>query len=361
MAVNNLPADIQSIIQQGYLEREWEDALRAYMGFRAIADRSQFPVGVGETISRTRPGLIAPNMTPLAPASNTDLTSGMTPQNYSVEQFTIAIDQYSFGQTQLNLVTSKVAIQEQFLLNSAQVAYACRLGLDLLCERTLFSAYLGGNTVVSTTLTVASTSVLVNDIRGFQTTFDASGQRVPVSSTYPVNVTVGSTLYSLVGSVAASTNVSTSPGGISGTLTFATSVSISDGTAGNAVISAVAPVIYRPSASGNPEAGVDTTAGITTGLYNSGRLNLSMVAAAAAQLKANGVPTDEDGSRSAAAIAGRPGPPLSSTPYCANIAAIELGSPAATYLLPMSRNGIPAEDDGLNGAAGVVPLPSYFA
>lgn len=295
MPINNLPSAIQSIIQQGYLERQWEDTLRAYMGFRAIADRMPFPVGVGETITRTRPGLIAPNLSPMAPAQNSDITSGLTPGNYNVEQFTITINQYPFLEMMLNMATSKVAIQEQFLLNAAQVAYSARLGLDLLCQRTLFESYLGGNTHVTTTLSVAGTSIHVDNINGFINTFNTEGQRVPVSSTYPLNVTVGSDIYSLVGTAADTTNTSTTPGGVSGTLTFSSDVTIADGTAGNAVISVTAPTIYRPSETGNPEAGVSTTAAITTSLYNSGRLNLSMVAAAVASLRANAVPTDEDG------------------------------------------------------------------
>jgi hypothetical protein len=120
-------------------------------GFRAIADREPFGVGVGETIIKTRPGLIAPNTTPLPPAANSDITSGLTDSNYSVEQFTLAINQYAQS-LKLNIVTSKVAIQEQFLLNAGQLGYAARLTLDLLALQALFNGYMGGNTRVIATL-----------------------------------------------------------------------------------------------------------------------------------------------------------------------------------------------------------------
>jgi hypothetical protein len=56
-------------------------------------------------------------------------------------------------------------------------------------------------------------------------------------------------------------NTSTAPGGYSGTLTFFTNVSVADGTAGNQVQSAVAPVVLRPN---NATSGVmsNTTAAI---------------------------------------------------------------------------------------------------
>ena len=41
MALNNLPASLQSVIQQNFLERAFEIPLRAKLGFRAIAERSE--------------------------------------------------------------------------------------------------------------------------------------------------------------------------------------------------------------------------------------------------------------------------------------------------------------------------------
>lgn len=295
MTINNLPATLQSIIQEGYLQREWEDVLRALVGFRSIADKEIFPVGIGETITKTRPGLVAPNLTPLAPAANSDITGGITPNNYAVEQFTLTVNNYAFAQFELNIVTSKVAIQEQFLLNAKQLGYSAMLGLDQLAQQTLFNAYMGGNTRVTTTLSAAGTAIHVDDIRGFRTVFNSAGVPTAVSSTYPMNVTVGSDVYSLVGTVADGSNVSTAPGGISGTLTFASDVTIADGTAGNSVISATGASIVRPSENSDPAAGVSNTSLITTSLYNSGRLSLSNLIQGVATLRANAVPTDEDG------------------------------------------------------------------
>ena len=51
MGISNFPAALQPIIQQGYLEREFEHALNSRLGYRAVADREEFAVGIGETLT----------------------------------------------------------------------------------------------------------------------------------------------------------------------------------------------------------------------------------------------------------------------------------------------------------------------
>ena len=53
-----------------------------------------------------------------------------------------------------------------------------------------------------------------------------------------MTVTIGANVYTLVGRGWNSTNVSTAPNGLSGTLTLSGNVSTSDGTAGNTVMAA---------------------------------------------------------------------------------------------------------------------------
>ena len=45
MGIQNFPATLQPIIQQGFLEREFQQALRSRLGYRAVADArlSQVP------------------------------------------------------------------------------------------------------------------------------------------------------------------------------------------------------------------------------------------------------------------------------------------------------------------------------
>ena len=295
MSINNLPASLQDVIQTGILEREFHQALKAKFGFRAIADREIFPAKIGETITKTRAGLLPAITTPMAPALNSDFTSGLTPQNWSVEQYILTINQYA-GNQMLNVVTARVAIASLFLQNAIGLGYQAALSVDTLAQQSLFNTYLGGNTRVTTTLGVAGPTIHVDDIRGFQDTWNSEGYPVPISGTYPVNVVVGSDTYSLTGAVADGSNTSTAPGGISGNLTFSTNVTVADGTADNAVVSAVAPVVYRPSTtSGNVMAA--TTAAISASSdINGGKLTMQMILNGKAQLSANAVrPVDESG------------------------------------------------------------------
>ncbi|MFH5067215.1 hypothetical protein ACHHY8_02530 [Enterobacter cloacae complex sp. 2024EL-00215] len=289
MAVNNLPSSIQSVIQTGFLEHQFGLPLKAQLGFRAIADREDFMANIGETITKTRTGLLPAITTAMSPAANSDITSGLTAQNYAVEQYALAIAQYA-GMMQLNVATSRVAIADLFLRNAYALGEQSFRSIDALAQTSLFNTYMGGNTRVRTTLGSAGVTIAVDDIRGFQTTLNSNGQPVAVSSSNPVNVTVGASVYSLTGFAADGTNVSTTPGGVSGTLTFSSSVSVSDGTAGNAVISAVAPYIIRPSTSAaNVMAG--TTAAISSSAdINNGKLTMQMILNAKATMAANGVP-----------------------------------------------------------------------
>ncbi len=289
MGINNLPTTLQSVIQQGYLEREFQQALRAELGFRAIADREPFMAGIGETLTKTRTGLLPAVTTPLLTPANTDISSGLTPQNYGVEQYTLAVNQYAANQM-LNIVTSRVAIDDLFLNNARTLAEQAARSVDTLAQAAIFNTYMGGNTRVITTLGAAGAVVRVDDIRGLQYTWNNEGQPVPVSATNTVSVTVGSDVYTLVAAAADATNISTAPGGISGSLTFTGNVTVADGTAGNAVVSAVAPVVMRP-VNATSNAMPTTTLGISSASdVNSAKLTMQMVLNAKATMKANGVP-----------------------------------------------------------------------
>jgi hypothetical protein len=312
MAINDLPASLQSVIQQGYLERQFRMPLKAQLGFRAIADREPFTARIGETITKTRTGLLPPITTPMSPAAVTDITSGLTNQNYTVEQYILSIGQYA-GSMQLNVATAEVAIASLFLRNAYTLGEQAARSVDTIAQLALFGGYMGGNTRVTTTLGSAGTQVHVDDVRGFIQTLNGQGTPVSVSSANPVMVTVGGDGYSLIGVVAdgpapaqipswiagltfsgSGTNTATAPNGFSGTLTFAGNVTVTDGTAGNAVVSTLAPVIQRPS---NASTGLmaPTTAAISAANdVNAGRLTIQMILNAKAALRANNVPVVEE-------------------------------------------------------------------
>jgi hypothetical protein len=209
---------------------------------------------------------------------------------------------------QLNVATSKVAIDDLFLQNAYALGEQASRSVDTLAQRALFDQYMGGNTRVTGTLGAPATTVHVDDVRGFFMTLNSSGQPVAVSGSNTLAVTVGSDVYTLTGVTAdgaapstinpwlanlafsgSSSNTSTAPGGYSGTLTFSGNVTVADVTTGNPVVSAVAPVIMRPfTTSGNAMAA--TTAAISaTGDVNNGQLTMQLILRAKATMSANGV------------------------------------------------------------------------
>ncbi len=196
MGIQNFPVSLQPIIQQGFLEREFSQALRSRLGYRACADRVKIAVGIGETLTKTRAGLKPSVTTPLAPATNTNFDNGLTATNWGVEQYTIGINLYA-ATTDLNVVTERVGIASQFLQNAYVNGEQAARSLDELSRNALFDAYLGGNTRVRVTLPEPGPTVSVDDVRGFQTVF-VNGVQQPASSSTPMTVTIGSNVYTLV-------------------------------------------------------------------------------------------------------------------------------------------------------------------
>jgi hypothetical protein len=280
MGIQNFPAALQPIIQQGFLEREFQQALRSRLGYRACADREDFAVGIGETLTKTRAGLRPAVTVPLAPATNTNLDNGLSAGSWGVEQYTLTLNHYA-STMDLNMVTGRVGIASQFLQNAYANGEQAARSLDDLARNALFGAYFAGNTRVTVTLGSAAPGVSVDDIRGFQTSF-VNGVQQSVSAANPLTVVVGASTYTLTGTAADATNVSTAPGGVSGTLTFSGNVSVANGTAGNTVQAGTGSVILRPNGRTN-----------TLQLVAGDTLAMSDVLDAVAQLRLNAVPDIE--------------------------------------------------------------------
>lgn len=298
MAINNFPQSLHGVIQTGYLEREFEAGLSSLLGFRAIADRETFPNGIGETLTKTRMGLKPPVTTPLNPQQNTNFDNGLTSTSQAIEQYTYGIDQY--GDTiDLNMVTSQVGLASLFVQNARTNGEQAVQSLDCLARNVLFGGatggvggYLGGNTRVTVAATGSSNTLQVDDIRGFERGVLSSGGATKGGVVTPIGVNgftvavaVGQTAYQLVGVTSDIINVSTAPGGQSGTLTFTANVSASDGAAGNPVVHSAAPLVVRPN-------GKKTTAQLTAGGANAtvDTLTMNDILAASGALRSNNVP-----------------------------------------------------------------------
>ncbi len=277
MGIQNFPAILQPIIQQGFLEREFEQALVSRLGYRACADREEISVGIGETLTKTRAGLKPAVTTPISAAANTNLDNGLTPGNWGVEQYTLTINHYA-ATSDLNIVTSRVGIASQFLQNAYANGEQAARSLDELARNALYSAYLGGNTRVRVTLGSAGPTVAVDDLRGFQFAF-VNGVQSPVSVSNPLTVTIGANVYTAIGAAPDATNASTAWNGVSGVLSLSGNVSVADGTVSNTVIAASASSLIRPAGRGNVS---QITANDT--------LTMSCLLDAVARLRMNAVP-----------------------------------------------------------------------
>lgn len=294
MGIQNFPTALQPAIQQGFLEREFHDGLTSTLAYRSIADREIFPNQIGETVTKTRNGLKAPVTSPMTPANNTNLDNGLSAAGWTIEQYTLGIDMYA-DTIDLNMITQKVGIADQFLKNARVNGIQSAQTVDRLARASLFrggkagsagsygslGGYMGGNTRVTTTLGSAGATIAVDDVLGFEyVAKGADNSMVAVSSTYTATVYVNGTSYTLTGVARDGSNTSTAPGGVSGTLTFSSNVTVANGTAGNAVVHANAPSILRP----NSRSGTNT-------LVSGDKLSLAVILDAVTILRNNAVPT----------------------------------------------------------------------
>jgi hypothetical protein len=296
MSIANLPESLQGAIQENLLYTEFEQAIQPNLVYRTIAQKEKFDIQKGQTMTYTRAGLKPPINTPLNPQQNTNLDNGLTHKAIPIEQYTMALNQY--GDTiDLDIMTSQVMIANLAMQYTKTNGQQSSSSLDTLAKIELFNGYMGGNTRVTATLGAPNVTIAVDDIRGFDKVLNDKGQVVDVSGSNPLTVTVGSNLYNLVSYAADAINISTTryiydlngnilygTGGISGTLTFASTVSVSDGTSGKAVVSAFAPAIFSPN-------GRATTAALTSGDLLTMELFLDVIA----YLESNNVPTMPDG------------------------------------------------------------------
>jgi len=275
MTFGPFPQALQDAIQQNFLERAFVEALHPILAYREIADREEFPGRIGDTITKTRVGLMVPNINPLPSNINNNFDNGLQPQQYSTEQYTLAIYQYPQLANDINLIDDETTIAAFAMKNAENLGIAQATSLDRIARNALFNAYMGGNTVITATATSATQSV--DDTRGFQTVV-VNGTVQPVSNTNPLPVFVNGTLRSVIGFNNDLVNVSSaiSTGGTSGSLIFSGSFT---GTAAQAVIGQYAPLIVRPN-------GRTTTAAI----QSTDLLNMTSILNSVAYLRNNAVP-----------------------------------------------------------------------
>ena len=222
----NLPAQIQAMLQNGLLDRTFKDALVPQFLFPQVADSEPWMGGLGDTKTFTRKGLLAPATTPVT-------GSDPSPSTYSLEQWSVTMDQYS-NSMDTNMLGSAMALASKFLADSATLAINAGQSVNQVARNKLYKAYAGGRTWC-TTAGSSDTSIIVQSTNGFEYN-SVNGVPTPVSGANPLNVTIAGVANTVVG---------VTPG-TPGTLTLGTARA---DVIGDYVVAANAPVTIR--ATGN--------------------------------------------------------------------------------------------------------------
>ena len=255
---STLPASIRAIMQNGILDRTFQDALVPEFLYPAIADSQPWQGALGDTKTFTRKGLITPTTTPLAGA---DISGAST---YSIEQWSVTMDQYGIS-VDTNMLQSAMTLASKFLADVQTLGINAGQSLNQIARNKLYNAYAGGRTWVVTAQGSASTTCVVNNATGFSTVL-VNGVPTPVSGSNPLTITLAGSANTVVGA-----NLGTN------TLTLGTAVTQA---VGAAVVSANAPVSVRTASRNSP---YDAQTGDTA--------TLAMFRAAVVRLRKMNVPT----------------------------------------------------------------------
>lgn len=255
-----LPQQLQMVLQNGFLEQTFRQALYPEFLFPAVADSDPWEGGLGAVRTSTRKGLLSPVTTPIT-GSDTSIAT------YGKEQWSVRMDQYG-NSVQTNLLTSEVALASLYLADVQQLGINAGQSLNQIARNRLYSAYAGGRTWLTAAAASGATSVAVSELSGFATVLVA-GEVTPVSASAPLAITVDGQSASVIGASAMS-----GPG----TLTLAAGLGAAAAVS-KAVVASNAPVSIRSAGS----SAADLTAVNT--------VTASMFRSAVARLRKMNVPT----------------------------------------------------------------------
>lgn len=243
MTISNLPTELQKMVQAGWIMRLLDDALYPTLRFRGLFEGMEVPQHLGQTYTFSKKGLLPVVRSPLTPATTGSITSGLTPQVFNTEQYSVEINQYAQA-TATNLLSSGVMSVSLVEQNVRALGFNAGQSLDQNSRATLFQAYAGGRTYLTAAAT-ASTTITVKDISGFDFLY-VNGVKVSSSVSNPHAVTVDESGTPASRNVTGFTAGSLVPGSdkIPGTLTLNAAVT---SVIGDSVISSYAPASLRPN------------------------------------------------------------------------------------------------------------------
>ncbi len=235
-----LPASLQEIVQNGLLDGVFEHALQPKFLYDALAEEKPWGAQLGAQAIFTRDGLIPPITTPI-----TGNDAGVV--DYGFEQYSVKMDQWGASKD-TNMLLSAQALASKWLEDNNRMGVHAAQSLNLVAQQALYGAFGEGQTWV-TTASTTSTALIVADATGFVNAVadlgttggnaseglpgNATPTVVPVSAATPLAITVGGVANTVTG-VDTATD----------TLTLGTAISA---TIGQAVVSSVSSVMFRPN------------------------------------------------------------------------------------------------------------------
>ena len=252
-----LPAALQPMLQNGFLEQSFKTALFPALLYAAAADSEPWLDNLGATRTSTRKGLLPVITTPTTGSDASVAT-------YPLEQWSVSMDQY--GQTvATDMLSNLVALASKYAADIQTLGLNAGQSINALARNKLYSAYKGGRTWV-TTDSSSSTTLAVHDVEGFLTK-NVNGVPTAVSAGNPLTITLNGVANTVTGASVTSG---------AGNLTLGTARSA---TTGWAVVAANAPVSVRPT--GNTAFDLGSSNVATAALFR----------AAVARLRKANVPT----------------------------------------------------------------------
>lgn len=220
---STMPAAVQAIMQNGLLDRVFEDALMPDLLYPRLADQKPWAGGQGDTAIFTRAGLLTPVTTAITGSDPSAAT-------YGIEQYSMTMDQYG-NAMDTSMIQSRMTLASKFLEDIQKLGTNAGQSINRLARNRLYAAYGGGRTWAPTTAGT-STSIPVFDATGFDKVL-VNGVKVAVSGSNPLTVTINGVANTVTGC-----NLGTN------TLTVGTTTAV---TAGDAVVAANAAVSFRPA------------------------------------------------------------------------------------------------------------------
>lgn len=224
---STLPAAIRAIMQNGLLDRQFRESLLPELLFPQIADIEPWQGAKGDTKIMTRNGLMTPDPTP---TTGSDASTG----SYSIEQWTVVMDQYGKS-IDTDLLQSAMTQASKYLNDVSRLGIHAGQTINLLSRNKLYKAYAGGRTYCRTA-GASDTSIEVASTDGF-THVLVNGVPTAVSASTPLSVTIAGVANTVTG-----VNTST------GVLTLGTARA---DVLGDLVVSSQAPYSVRAGTSNN--------------------------------------------------------------------------------------------------------------